>query len=92
MPPIQRQAQQMNPKSKGPPVIHKLLVSLEDLYSGTKKKMRITSKRYDQNERFLICLLKCLLFRGKINYSYMYIYINIYMYGTTKKMRIASKR
>eukprot|EP00596_Hydrurales_sp_CCMP1899_P006057 CAMPEP_0119051788 /NCGR_PEP_ID=MMETSP1177-20130426/73288_1 /TAXON_ID=2985 /ORGANISM="Ochromonas sp, Strain CCMP1899" /LENGTH=215 /DNA_ID=CAMNT_0007031111 /DNA_START=1 /DNA_END=648 /DNA_ORIENTATION=+ len=45
MPQIQRQAQQMKPKSKGPPVIHKLLVSLEDLYSGTTKKMRITSKR-----------------------------------------------
>ena len=31
-------------KSKAPPVNHTLYVSLEDLYSGTTKKMRITKK------------------------------------------------
>lgn len=32
-------------KTKAPPVNHTLFVTLEDLYSGTTKRMRITSKR-----------------------------------------------
>ena len=33
------------PKTKAPPVNHTLFVTLEDLYTGTTKRMRITSKR-----------------------------------------------
>ena len=32
-------------KEKAPPVVHNLAVSLEDLYTGTVKRMRITSKK-----------------------------------------------
>ena len=34
---------------KAPPVNHTLYVSLEDIYSGTTKRMRITSKRLDSS-------------------------------------------
>jgi DnaJ-class molecular chaperone len=34
---------------KAPPVNHTLHVNLEDLYAGTTKRMRITSKRIDAN-------------------------------------------
>jgi DnaJ-class molecular chaperone len=33
--------------TKPPPVNHDLNVSLEDLFTGTTKKMRITAKKYD---------------------------------------------
>ena len=33
------------PKTKAPPVNHTLFVTLEDLFTGTTKRMRITSKR-----------------------------------------------
>lgn len=36
---------------KGAPVQHDLNVSLEDLYSGTVKKMRITAKKVDGSGR-----------------------------------------
>ena len=35
------------PKTKAPAVNHTLLVTLEELYTGTTKRMRITSKRLD---------------------------------------------
>jgi len=39
------QQQSQSPRPKGQPVTHELRVSLEDLYSGTTKKVRITRTR-----------------------------------------------
>jgi len=44
-----RQAQQQPAKTKAAPVNHTLFVTLEDLYAGTTKRMRITSKRIVDN-------------------------------------------
>ena len=41
----QAQQQQQQAKTKAAPVNHTLFVTLEDLYTGTTKRMRITSKR-----------------------------------------------
>eukprot|EP01034_Spumella_vulgaris_P034694 gene34694-42793_t len=43
------QPQQSRQKNKAPPVNYPLNVTLEDLYKGTTKKMRITSKRIVDN-------------------------------------------
>lgn len=40
-----QQQQSQSPRPKGQPVTHELRVSLEDLYSGTTKKVRITRTR-----------------------------------------------
>lgn len=47
---IHRQnSSQYHAERKAPPVNHTLHVNLEDLYKGTTKRMRITSRRIDAN-------------------------------------------
>jgi hypothetical protein len=82
MPQIQRQAQRQKPKSKGPPVLHKLLLSLEDLYTGTTKKMRITSKRYIHVYGHIYIMLIQTIHMHTYIYicAYTSIYIDRYIY------------